>query len=83
MRIVFMSDIHGVPSALESALAAADSLGYDRLVLLGDLLYHGPRNGVPNFYDPEKVARILNGLKEKIVKANEELKEVKYNFKTH
>ena len=51
-----MSDIHGVPSALETALAAADSLGFDRLVLLGDLLYHGPRNGVPNFYDPVKVA---------------------------
>ena len=62
-----MSDIHGVPSALKSALAAADALGYDRLVLLGDLLYHGPRNGVPNFYDPEEVARILNGLKDRIV----------------
>ena len=62
-----MSDIHGVPSALKSALAAADALGYDRLVLLGDLLYHGPRNGVPNFYDPEEVARILNGHKDRIV----------------
>ena len=67
MKIVFMSDIHGVPSALEAALSAADSLGYDRLALLGDLLYHGPRNGVPDFYNPEKVARILNGLKDKIV----------------
>ncbi len=67
MKIVFMSDIHGVPSALKSALSAAESLGYDRLVLLGDLLYHGPRNGVPSFYDPEQVAQILNGLKDKIV----------------
>ena len=67
MKIVFMSDIHGVPSALEAALASADALGYDRLVLLGDLLYHGPRNGVPNFYDPVKVARILNGLRDRIV----------------
>ncbi len=55
-----MSDIHGVPSALEAALEAADGLGYDRLVLLGDLLYHGPRNGVPSFYDPERVAQMLN-----------------------
>lgn len=62
-----MSDIHGVPSALEAALSAAESLGYDRLVLLGDLLYHGPRNGVPDFYDPEKVAKILNSLKDRIV----------------
>ena len=67
MKIVFMSDIHGVPSALKSALSAAESLGYDRIVLLGDLLYHGPRNGVPSFYDPEQVADILNGLKDRIV----------------
>ena len=62
-----MSDIHGVPSALEAALKAADALGYDRLALLGDLLYHGPRNGVPNFYDPVKVAGMLNELKDRIV----------------
>ena len=67
MRILFLSDIHGVPSALEAALASADALGYDKIVLLGDLLYHGPRNGVPNFYDPVKVAKILNGLKDRIV----------------
>ena len=67
MRILFLSDIHGVPSTLERALKAADTLGYDRIALLGDLLYHGPRNGVPSFYDPEKVAAILNGLADKIV----------------
>ena len=67
MKIVFMSDIHGVPSALNAALSAAEALGYDRLVLLGDLLYHGPRNGVPNFYDPVEVAKMLNGLKDRIV----------------
>jgi len=67
MRIVFMSDIHGVPSALEAALAAADDLGYDRLVLLGDLLYHGPRNGIPDFYDPVRVAKTLNSRKDRIV----------------
>ncbi len=67
MRIAFISDIHGVPSALDAALSAAETLGYDKLVLLGDLLYHGPRNGVPNFYDPVAVAKRLNGFKEKIV----------------
>ena len=67
MRLLFISDIHGVPSTLEAALAAALPLGYDKIVLLGDLLYHGPRNGVPNFYDPVKVAQLLNGLKDKIV----------------
>jgi putative phosphoesterase len=67
MKIAFMSDIHGVPSKLAAALAAADALGFDRLVLLGDLLYHGPRNGVPSFYDPEKVAAMLNARKERII----------------
>ena len=62
-----MSDIHGVPSALKAALSAAETLGWDRLVLLGDLLYHGPRNGVPNFYDPVEVAKTLNTLKDRIV----------------
>ena len=67
MRIVFISDIHGVPSTLEAALASAESLGYDKIALLGDLLFHGPRNGVPNFYDPVAVAKRLNGLKDRIV----------------
>lgn len=67
MRILFLSDIHGVPSALEAAFQSADTLGYDRIVLLGDLLYHGPRNGVPDFYDPVKVARMLNLRKHEII----------------
>ena len=67
MKIAFMSDVHGVPSMLKAALSAADSLGFDRLVLLGDLLYHGPRNGVPDFYDPVEVAKILNARKESVV----------------
>ena len=67
MRILFLSDIHGVPSTLEAAFESASSLGYDKIVLLGDLLYHGPRNGVPDFYDPVKVAQILNGIKDRLV----------------
>lgn len=67
MKILFLSDIHGVPSTLEQALNAAEALKYDKIVLLGDLLYHGPRNGVPDFYDPVKVVNTLNGLKDKIV----------------
>ena len=42
MRIVFFSDIHGVPSTLEQLLKRADDLQADQLVLLGDVLYHGP-----------------------------------------
>ena len=67
MKILFLSDIHGVPSTLGAALAAGESLGFDKLVLLGDLLYHGPRNGVPSFYDPVRVVEMLNAHKDKIV----------------
>jgi len=67
MRILFLSDIHGVPATLEAALAAGDALGFDKIAILGDLMYHGPRNGVPNFYDPVKVAGLLNARKDKIV----------------
>ena len=67
MKIAFISDIHGVPSTLSAALKVIDTLGYDKLVLLGDLLYHGPRNGVPHFYDPVRVAAILNERKENII----------------
>ena len=67
MKILFASDIHGVPSTLEALLRQAEALSPDRIVLLGDLLYHGPRNGVPDFYDPPKVAAILNSRKDDIV----------------
>ena len=67
MRILFLSDIHGVPSALQAALDKGAALGFDRIVLLGDLLYHGPRNGVPDLYDPVRVAALLNAVKDRIV----------------
>ena len=67
MKIVFFSDIHGVPSTVEKVLAHADRLGAEQLVLLGDILYHGPRNGVPGFYDPPKVAELLNARREQIL----------------
>ena len=66
MRILFLSDIHGVPSALATALSAADSLGFDRLVLLGDLLYHGPRNDLPEGYDPKAVIAMLSQYADKL-----------------
>ena len=67
MKILFISDIHGVPSTLEKALAHGDNLSADQIVLLGDALYHGPRNGVPGFYDPTKVVELLNARREKII----------------
>ncbi|MBR1871524.1 MAG: phosphodiesterase [Kiritimatiellae bacterium] len=67
MKIAFLSDIHGVPDVLEAALGR-DGVKYaERIVLLGDLLYHGPRNGVPDMYDPVRVAKLLNAEKDRIL----------------
>jgi len=67
MKILFFSDVHGVPETLKQLLEKATELQAEQLVLLGDVLYHGPRNGVPGFYDPEQVAEMLNRVKEKVI----------------
>lgn len=67
MKLLIASDIHGsaeAASALQEIFAAEQP---DKLVLLGDLLYHGPRNPLPQSYDPPAVAQILNGLAQHIV----------------
>ena len=60
MKLMFASDIHGSRSAMEAILRQYKIEGADRLVLLGDLLYHGPRNDLPDRYDPKGVTALLN-----------------------
>lgn len=60
MRYLILSDIHGSRPALERVLAFYDREHYDRLLLLGDLLNYGPRNGLPEGLDPLGVADLLN-----------------------
>ncbi|MBQ7867631.1 MAG: phosphodiesterase [Clostridia bacterium] len=60
MKILFASDIHGSASAAEMVLARFESENCDRLILLGDLLYHGPRNDLPDRYNPKAVTKLLN-----------------------
>lgn len=67
MKLLFLSDIHGVPGTLRRVFEHADALGAERLVLLGDALYHGPRNGVPDEYDAPEVARLLNSRKQSLI----------------
>ena len=66
MKLLFFSDVHGMPEPLEQLFRRADELQPDRLILLGDALYHGPRNGVPSPYDPAAVAELLNSRREMI-----------------
>ena len=67
MKIMFISDIHGMAGTLKKALDHADSMKCERLVILGDILYHGPRNGVPDLYDPTEVVKLLNARKDQII----------------
>ena len=66
MKWLIASDIHGDAACCERLLKAFETEKADRLLLLGDLLYHGPRNDLPAGYDPKGVIALLNAEKEKI-----------------
>ena len=63
MKIIFCSDIHGMATTLQRFLQHMEQLSPDKLIILGDVLYHGPRNGVPSLYDPPQVVKLLNAKK--------------------
>ena len=67
MKYMIASDIHGSAYWCREMLKAFEAEQADRLVLLGDILYHGPRNALPDEYDPPKVIELLNPLKNRIL----------------
>ena len=66
MKWMIASDIHGSAACCEKLLAAFGREQADRLLLLGDLLYHGPRNDLPQGYAPKEVIAQLSGVKDKV-----------------
>ena len=66
MKLMIASDIHGSAYYCTQLLAAFEREQADRLLLLGDILYHGPRNDLPRDYAPKQVLAMLNGMKERI-----------------
>ena len=60
MKLMIASDIHGSARFCGEMLAAYRREGAERLILLGDLLYHGPRNDLPEAYAPKQVIGMLN-----------------------
>jgi phosphoesterase, MJ0936 family len=66
MKYMFASDIHGSAWYCRRLLEEYRRSGADRLILLGDLLYHGPRNDLPREYAPKEVIAMLNALKAEI-----------------
>ena len=67
MKYFVASDIHGYPGYCEKILVAYDKEQADRLVLLGDILYFGPRNPLHPDYDPKGVIALLNERKDEIL----------------
>ena len=67
MKWLIASDIHGSEFYCKEVLKAFDKEQADRLLLLGDILYHGPRNDLPKDYAPKKVIDLLNERRESIL----------------
>lgn len=67
MKLMIASDIHGSAFYCRELLAALDREQPDRLLLLGDILYHGPRNDLPKEYDPKAVIALLNARKNQLL----------------
>lgn len=66
MKLLIASDIHGSSYYCEKLLEAYEKEQAQRIILLGDILYHGPRNDLPAEYAPKKVIQMLNAHKEEI-----------------
>jgi putative phosphoesterase len=67
MKFVIASDIHGSAFWCEKLMAVIGEVKPDQILLLGDLLYHGPRNDLPRDYAPKKVIPMLSAYKDKII----------------
>ncbi len=67
MKLFIASDLHGSAYYTRLVLEKYRESGCDRLVLLGDILYHGPRNDLPEDYAPKEVAALLNRYADRII----------------
>lgn len=67
MKLMFASDIHGSAYYAQKVAQLYRQENAEKLILLGDLLYHGPRNDLPKDYAPKQVIALLNGLKNEIL----------------
>ncbi|RFZ76063.1 phosphodiesterase [Lacrimispora amygdalina] len=66
MKYMIASDIHGSAYYCRKLIDAYKNSGAERLILLGDILYHGPRNDLPKEYAPKEVISMLNSYKDQI-----------------
>ena len=67
MKLFIASDIHGSAHWGRKMISAFKESQAERLILLGDILYHGPRNDLPDEYAPKEVIKMLNPLCDKVL----------------
>ena len=67
MKLMIASDLHGSAFYCRQLLAAMEREQPDKLLLLGDILYHGPRNDLPEGYAPKRVIPLINGMKDRLL----------------
>ena len=67
MKYLIFSDVHGSAAACEKILEHFKRLNVDYMILLGDILYHGPRNPLPEGHNPKKVAELLNSYADQLI----------------
>ncbi len=67
MKFLICSDVHGDLDSMQRIMSAFEKEGAEKILILGDLLYHGPRNDLPKTYAPKRVIEILNANREKIL----------------
>lgn len=67
MKWMIISDIHGSYDDLKRVMDIYEEAKMDKLLILGDILYHGPRNDLPKGYAPKKVIPLLNRYKDQII----------------
>ncbi len=84
MRYLVLSDLHGGSEQTKVALSFFSKMHADVLVLLGDLLNHGPRNRLPSTYEPPMVATLLNAFAQRIIavrgNCDSEVDSMVFNF---
>ena len=66
-KIMIASDLHGDAECVATLLERYKESGAERLLLLGDILYHGPRNDLPKGYAPKKVIELLNPIADELL----------------
>ena len=67
MKLLIASDIHGDAECCRALLDVFTREGAEKLLILGDILYHGPRNDLPAGYAPKKVIEMLNAVADKLI----------------